>query len=639
MCDQNVFAVLIPCDKKNLARDAFRLEHNADWYRKAAGGIAEEPTIDSREPTPAPQPSFNTNYDSADRILLTFDKKPKDPGSGWQFGTDQFSDVLLGHRGTIGISGRHFTITIDEDFCVWLRDDSRHGTAVGYDGKAKSEVRKQDTWILSFKPWTHRRWNDVTIYVPNANGLAFKIEFPNHEAGQPEYLANLRAFFQESRTAFPPVSRLGLNSNPTTAAPSRPRTPRQRPIYLDDGRIGQGEFGEVRRVIHASTGQIYATKKFYPPPQRLNDSKKRKLDEEKWLEKIRNEIAIMKDNPHVSMSLSCHESALIIRKPNIMPVIEFQETPNPLLLMPYYSLGNLQDLPDVSEEQYVSAFRQILLGLRHLHGRGVAHRDLKPANFLVEAPFTIVIADFGFSKVATDRLLTTFCGTHKYAAPEVYSDNGYKPLVDIWSTGVIVLELIYELPDELPDELSDELPDELPALPEMGKTELQKLNKCWSERLVKRVRDLNEDNDQVIDILLHMLKIKPEERFTADQCLERGCDNGLFRKRHDGHIVGADDTEVNTPADGSLASTMSDGDLMGPSNSDSDGGFDLNPRWVLLSRQGGKKSDALHSCSSLNDLKEWYLMYGLQNVSHRINLSTHSSGLEKCPKNCSAAAG
>lgn len=55
MCDQNTFAILIPCDEKNRARDAFRLPANADWYHKAANGVAETPTIGSRNPTPAQQ--------------------------------------------------------------------------------------------------------------------------------------------------------------------------------------------------------------------------------------------------------------------------------------------------------------------------------------------------------------------------------------------------------------------------------------------------------------------------------------------------------------------------------------------------------------------------------------------------------
>lgn len=179
MSDPNVFAVLIPCDKKNLARDAFRLQDNADCYCKAVEGIAEEPTIDSREPTPAPQSSPEGNYDSADRVLLRLDKLPKDLKKGWQFGTDPLvSDVLLGHRGTKGISSHHFHIAITKQFRVELHEKSRYGTAVGYDGQAKEVVLKEDKWLLSFEPGAQKQWKYIIIYVPDADGLAFKIEFP-----------------------------------------------------------------------------------------------------------------------------------------------------------------------------------------------------------------------------------------------------------------------------------------------------------------------------------------------------------------------------------------------------------------------------------------------------------------------------
>lgn len=158
MCDQSVFAVLIPYDQKSRARGAFRLRENAHCYHKSTESIADEPTISSREPTPALQSPSQANYEYTDRIVLTFKQKPKDPLRGWQFGTNPHSsDVLLGYRGTKGISGRHFCITITERFRVELQEDSAHGTAVGYNGQAEDEVRKKTTWLLSFEPGTERQ--------------------------------------------------------------------------------------------------------------------------------------------------------------------------------------------------------------------------------------------------------------------------------------------------------------------------------------------------------------------------------------------------------------------------------------------------------------------------------------------------
>ena len=257
-----------------------------------------------------------------------------------------------------------------------------------------------------------------------------------------------------------------------------------------------------------------------------------------------------------------------------MQVIDFQDSPEPLLLMPYYHVGNLGDLQNVSGEQYVSAFRQILLGLSHLHGRGVAHRDLKPENLLVELdPFTVIIADFGLSKVATDSLLTTFCGTLKYAAPEIFPgiSDGYGPSVDIWSTGVIVLEWMYGLPTTAQMQRNS------------GTAALQRWSRTWSQRLLQKLRDSATADDKVADILLGMIKIDPKERISTDECLVRGCGNGLFRVTRDGHILGAEDTEVNTPGDTtSQADSADDGTKTPTLRSPQRTGLDLNNASIVF---------------------------------------------------------
>ena len=126
-------------------------------------------------------------------------------------------------------------------------------------------------------------------------------------------------------------------------------------------------------------------------------------------------------------------------------VIELRETSEPAIIMTYYPLKNIADAGIADEEGYVNAFGQILDGLSHLHAKGVAHRGLKPENFLIEIRplFKVVITDFGLAKVATNTaLLKTFCGSPKYAAPEVFPSlsSGPGPPLDVWSLGVIVFE-------------------------------------------------------------------------------------------------------------------------------------------------------------------------------------------------------
>ena len=303
MYDPNVFVILTANDQKNKASSAFNLPQNSKWLHKAVGGIANEPTIDSREATPAEEPDSEDEGPSAvDRLVVTFDELIKDLTGGLQFGTNPSSShILLGHRGTQGISAKQYIITMDDDLCIWLRDyHSTHGTAVTIKGQTQREVRRRETWMLADAPGTRNRFGEITIH---SGGLAIRAHFPNHAMAEPRYIDNLRAFVkkckmaaEKSKAKVPVVDGLGLNSDPTTATPSEAQTPSERLVYYNDKRLGKGGFGKVHRVIKARDGKFFAAKTFNTP------AKKRKMDEvdPAWLTSIRREFDIMANNPHVS---------------------------------------------------------------------------------------------------------------------------------------------------------------------------------------------------------------------------------------------------------------------------------------------------------------------------------------------------
>ena len=304
MYSPNVFAVLTPCDAKNKARSAFKLPQNEKWFHKATGGVAEEPIIDSREPTPAPDASSgDQDAGASDRLIVTFDELLRELEScqnGVQFGTHLgVCHILLGHRGTPGVSAKQYNITVGDNLWIWLHDYySLHGTAVAHNSQNETEVRKKDTWLLAYGPGSRKQLWNITIH---SGGLIIKIEFPNHGTTDPQYVENLQAFFKKCKEAVPPVGMLGLDSEPTTATPSQAQTPGERPVYYNDGRIGKGAFGEVHKFIKLRNGEYFAAKSFFRPANK----RKHDTDDPKWLAKIRREFTIMRDNPHVSVLWLC----------------------------------------------------------------------------------------------------------------------------------------------------------------------------------------------------------------------------------------------------------------------------------------------------------------------------------------------
>lgn len=100
----------------------------------------------------------------------------------------------------------------------------------------------------------------------------------------------------------------------------------------------------------------------------------------------------------------------------------------------------------------ISILIQLLRGLAYLHARPnpVIHRDIKPANILVEdrerevdtqvpGPW-IKLADFGLAREGTK--CGGLAGTFSYVAPEAYGSESCDKKLDIWSVGVVGMQLL-----------------------------------------------------------------------------------------------------------------------------------------------------------------------------------------------------
>ncbi|XP_010245098.1 PREDICTED: mitogen-activated protein kinase kinase kinase 1-like isoform X1 [Nelumbo nucifera] len=106
------------------------------------------------------------------------------------------------------------------------------------------------------------------------------------------------------------------------------------------------------------------------------------------------------------------------------------------------SLAKLYQKYCLGDSQVSAYTRQILNGLKYLHGQNVIHRDIKCANILVDANGSVKLADFGLAKSTKLNDVKSCKGTAFWMAPEVVKSSGYGLPADIWSLGCTVLEML-----------------------------------------------------------------------------------------------------------------------------------------------------------------------------------------------------
>ncbi|KAF7727811.1 serine/threonine-protein kinase HAL4/sat4 [Apophysomyces ossiformis] len=211
-------------------------------------------------------------------------------------------------------------------------------------------------------------------------------------------------------------------------------------------------------------------------------------------------------------------------------------------VMEYCSGGDvftiMQDF-NLNDAEIDCLFKQLLLGLDHMHQCGVAHRDIKPENLVMTSDGVLKITDFGVADVVQscfdNKAHRSYgqCGSEPYWPPELFPDNrqeGYDgKALDVWSAVVTWHCLLYR---------------RIPFV--QASSQDPKFVEYLEQRPTRTWIPLSECNEDEQECLYGMFDPDSTTRWTIKQCLQSNwiknihiCTGGYSQdgQRHKHHIV------------------------------------------------------------------------------------------------------
>jgi len=239
---------------------------------------------------------------------------------------------------------------------------------------------------------------------------------------------------------------------------------RYRSDYIEIECLGKGGFGSVFKCFNKIDQNLYAIKKV--PIRNLNDEKSNYyLNEVRHLSMLNHKNIVRYYTTWIEFDNIVEDDEV-----KIAPMLYIQMELCSLTLCEYlenrnYQGVSIEDCHDEAQEIFI----QIVKGVRYIHSLDIIHRDLSTKNiFLTDKTvikdaknrltytghdelseddgFDIKIGDFGLSrKHAGDELKVAddSYGNFTYMAPEEMNDFQFSHKSDVYSLGIIYLELIY----------------------------------------------------------------------------------------------------------------------------------------------------------------------------------------------------
>lgn len=192
-------------------------------------------------------------------------------------------------------------------------------------------------------------------------------------------------------------------------------------LFKSMTKIGEGAAGLVYVATNVKTGNKVAVKKM-----EINSEN---------IKLLVTEIGIMKTSNHPNVVK--YYDSYMVGDSELWVVMEFM------------GAGCLTDVLEcfdsvqLTEPQIAYSCRETLRALAYVHSLHRIHRDIKSDNILMSTDGKIKLADFGYAAQLTNGRLkrNTVVGTPYWMAPELIRGHDYGTKVDIWSLGIMLIEM------------------------------------------------------------------------------------------------------------------------------------------------------------------------------------------------------
>ncbi|KAL9132554.1 MAG: hypothetical protein Q9175_006272 [Cornicularia normoerica] len=474
------------------AQAAFRFSENAKCRHLGRArdgfGRARDASTDNDDGTSSEVDLSSQMIDpdkAAVHIALNFDPGPKDVSKGFVFGSDQETcDVLLAKDNTSGVSGNHFSISVDWRIGYPLITclTPSHGTGI--------RILSGDFWVLYLRnAWKLAEPGVTTIKI--SEEMKLLVLNPTWENRELSYNRNLQTYFKRCQDATPEMIHLRLyDPEPTPLLVSRGRG-----LSDTEYLTTSTSFGEKVVLCEAKDRHEWEEE---PETSETFIVKRFRIVQKTWPRQARGALRKLCKLQHRHI---ISPEDIITDSTEYMPVY---------LPEPPETLADRHIRAPLSEIDVGEVLAQVFEGLKFLHANAIIHGSVYPGNIRIKHsdPWSIQLSDIG---------LHPYVDLENPKERRLYASNGKSgawyplPVHDTWSAGVVGLNLLF--------------PGGLPPRP--ATRQRRYASSSWTRILAERAAAFyaNErpgpgGKKDAAHFLTRVLRLEYSERLTAEECLQ-----------------------------------------------------------------------------------------------------------------------